>query len=143
MFGTNKSKCQSCKLYKFNIQKQKSGESIELKAISFPTICSPVNSEVHAENYKHLKDLELTDFDLNSNGDKIIDSLVGTDLYWEFVTGEVVQASNGPMAASSKLGWLISGPSPQSSTDECINNSRMQTNCDDELVNVLKTVLGN
>ena len=87
-FGTNKSKRQSCELYKFNIQKQK--QSIEMKAINFSTICSPVNAEVRAENYKHLKGLELANFDPNSNGDKNIDILIGTDFYWEFVTGEVV-----------------------------------------------------
>lgn len=148
-FGNNKSKRQSCELFKFQIQKQKSGENIELKAINFPTICSPVNSEVRAENYEHLKDLELADFDPNSNGDKTIDILVGADFYWQFVTGEVVQASNGPTAVSSKLGWLLLGPCPKSSTDdrainnvilagECIDNSRIQTDRDDELVNVLK-----
>ena len=146
-FGTNKSKRQSCELYKFNIKNQR--ESIEMKAINFPTTCSPVNAEVRAENYKHLKGLELADFDPNSNGDKTIDILIGADFYWEFVTGEVVQASNGPVTVSSKLGWLLSGPCPKSSTDdcainnlilagECIDNSRMQTDRDDELVNVLK-----
>ena len=57
-----------------------------MKAINFPTICSPVNAEVRAENYKHLKGLELADFDSNSNGDKTIDILIGADSYWEFVT---------------------------------------------------------
>ena len=90
-----------------------------MKAINFPTICSSVNAEVRAENYKHLQGLELVDFDPNSNGDKTIDILIGADFYWEFVTGEVVQASNGPVAVSSKLGWLLSGPCPKSSTDDC------------------------
>ena len=80
-FGNNKSKRQSCELFKFHIQKPKSGENIELKAINFPTICSPVNSEVRIEDYPHLKDLELADFDPNSNGDKSIDILVGADFY--------------------------------------------------------------
>ena len=57
-----------------------------MKAINFLTICSPVNAEVRAENYKHLKGLELADFDPNSNGDKTIDILIGADSYGEFVT---------------------------------------------------------
>ena len=55
----------------------------------------------------------------------------------------------GPTAVSSKLGWLLSCPCSKSSTDdrainnlilagECIDNSRIQTDRDDELVNVLK-----
>ena len=148
-FGNNKSKRRSCELFKFHIQKPKSGENIELRAINFPTICSPVNSEVRIEDYPHLKDLELADFDPNSNGEKSIDILVGADFYWQFVTGEVVRASDWPTAMSSKLGWLLSGPNPKTSTDdrtinnlilagECIDNSKVQTDCDDELVNVLK-----
>ena len=148
-FGNTKSKRQSCELFKFHIQNQKSGENMELKAINFPTICSPVNAEVRVENYDHLKDLELADFDPNSNRDNTIDILVGADFYWQFVTGEVVRASDGPTAMSSKLGWLLSGPCPKSSTGdrtlnnlilagECIDNSRVQTDRDDELVNVLK-----
>ncbi len=148
-FGNTKSKRQSCELFKFHIQNQKSGENMELKAINFPTICSPVNVEVRVENYDHLKDLELADFDPNSNRDNTIDILVGADFYWQFVTGEVVRASDGPTAMSSKLGWLLSGPCPKSSTGdrtlnnlilagECIDNSRVQTDRDDELVNVLK-----
>ncbi len=50
---------------------------------------------------------------------------------------------------SRKLGWLLSGPCPKSSTGdrtlnnlilagECVDNSRVQTDRDDELVNVLK-----
>ena len=85
-FGNNKTKRQSCELFKFNIHSQKGPESIELKAINFPTVCAPFNSEVRVENYPHLKDLELADFDPNSNGDKPVDILIGADYYWQIVT---------------------------------------------------------
>ena len=50
------------------------------------------NSEVRVKNYEHLRNLEFADFDPNLKGDKNIDILVGTDFYWQFVTGEVVKA---------------------------------------------------
>ena len=100
-FGNNKSKRQSCQLFQFHIQKPKSGETIELRAINFATICFPVNSEVRVEDYPHLQDLELADFDSNSSDDKSIDILVGADYYWQFVTEEKVRGRGGPTAMSS------------------------------------------
>ena len=35
--------------------------------------------------------------------------LVGSDYYWEFMTGETLQGTDGPVAVHSTLGWLLSG----------------------------------
>ena len=147
-FGNNKSKRQNCEVFKFNIRSRKGGENIELRAINFPTICSPVKSEVNIENYPHLSDLELADIDEHATGNDSIDILVGADFYWHFVTGDVVRGDNSPTAISSKLGWLLSGPSTQDSTDnstrsnlilagESIDDSNLQTDRDIELTSAL------
>ena len=39
-----------------------------------------------------------------------IDMLMGSDIYWEFVTGEVVRGVDGPIAINTTLGWILSGP---------------------------------
>ena len=36
--------------------------------------------------------------------------LIGSNFYWNFVTGNVAKSSEGPVAVDSKLGWLLSGP---------------------------------
>ena len=36
--------------------------------------------------------------------------MLGADYFFEIVTGEIRKGSAGPVAISSKLGWLISGP---------------------------------
>jgi len=36
--------------------------------------------------------------------------LVGSDLYWQLTTGEVVRGQTGPVAINTKLGWVLSGP---------------------------------
>ena len=36
--------------------------------------------------------------------------LIGLELYWDLVTGETIQGQCGPMAISTKLGWVLSGP---------------------------------
>ena len=39
-----------------------------------------------------------------------MDLLIGSDVYWEIVTGEVVRGDSGPVAINTKLGWILSGP---------------------------------
>lgn len=36
--------------------------------------------------------------------------LIGSDYYWEFMTGETVQGRDGPVAVNTTLGWVLSGP---------------------------------
>ena len=36
--------------------------------------------------------------------------LIGSDLYWEFVTGETVHSEGGPVTINATLGWILSGP---------------------------------
>ena len=87
-FGNNKSNAKAATFSSFTSRSRR----VE-KAKNFPTICSPVDFEVRSKNYEHLKDLELADFEKNSNGDKTIDILAGADFYWQFVTGEFVRTS--------------------------------------------------
>ena len=36
--------------------------------------------------------------------------LIGSDCYWDIVTGDIKRGNEGPTAVSSKFGWLLSGP---------------------------------
>ena len=56
----------------------------------------------------HLQDLDFADSVDASSG--AIDVLLGADYFYEIVTGNIRKGSAGPVAISSKLGWLISGP---------------------------------
>ena len=39
-----------------------------------------------------------------------VDMLIGSDYYWDVITGDLKRSGNGPVAVSSKFGWLLSGP---------------------------------
>ena len=41
---------------------------------------------------------------------KCIDILKGADHYYDIVIGGVIRGSAGPVAISSKVGWLPAGP---------------------------------
>ena len=38
------------------------------------------------------------------------DILIGSNFYFEILTGEVVRGDSGPVAISSKFGWVVSDP---------------------------------
>ena len=38
-----------------------------------------------------------------------MDILIGSDYYWEFITGEILRGNSGPVAINTKLGWVLSG----------------------------------
>jgi len=71
---------------------------------------------VNLKDHPHLQELELADSAESTNS---IDILIGSNHYWDFVTGESIRGEFGPTAVKSKLGWLLSGPT---------NNSRNESN---------------
>ena len=76
-----------------------------------PHICDPLvrqNVEHCLKTYAHLANLDLTDIPQGNNLQ--VDMLIGSDLYWQFVTGEVVRGQEGPVAVGTTLGWVLSGP---------------------------------
>ena len=62
---------------------------------------------------------------------KRIDILIGADHHSDIVIGEVIRGSAGPVAISSKLGWLLSGRVSFSNNNEsqvCSGNNIVNTN---------------
>ena len=118
-FGENKSKRENCEVFKINIANKIGGETIEITAIGFPTICAPLSTKVKLSEYPHLDGLELADVDDRDirNDSDSIDILLGADHYWDIVTGDVVHGAHGSTAVSSKLGWLLSGWSKKPQSD--------------------------
>ena len=111
-FGDNQFKSQSRSVFKLYLCRPGSQEKNEIVVISFPVICSTLPSPVNTQQFPHLKDLELADASDGVQGE--IDVLIGSDFYWNFVEGGIIQGKRGPTAINSKLGWLLSGPTPGS-----------------------------
>ena len=107
-FGGEHFKTKQCKLVRFDIHKPGSSERVTLTAISYPMICSTLPSIIKVDKYAHLSSLELADCP-GDTGIDAIDVLVGSDYYWNFVTGETCRGTDGPVAIRSRLGWLLSG----------------------------------
>lgn len=106
-FGSRHYKTQECHVVKLYLQGSAQGETISVSALTSPAICSPLPAAVQVEKYPHLSKLELAD-NYNGNGGEI-DVLIGSNCYWNIVTGETTRGDHGPVAVNSKLGWLLSG----------------------------------
>ena len=124
-FGNNSFQRRECEQIQVRLQ-GKYEEDVVITAASFPTICSPLQTMVEVNQYQHLQGLELADCnysDHDTSGNNI-DMLIGSDFYWDVVIGDLVRAEKGPVAVSSKFGWLLSGPMKvnQSKGDFVISN---------------------
>ena len=77
--------------------------------------CQPVSFS--QENFEHLAGLDLADSSDGRSRLKI-DILIGSDQYWELITGEIRQGNSGPVAIHTELGWVLSGPVASPTQDQ-------------------------
>ena len=110
-FGSDKDDHRACDIVELRIM-MKNGNSLMVPTVVVPHICDPVQTQPITSCqsiYKHLANLELADA-TNSAAKLQIDVLIGSDYYWQLVTGRVVKGPKGPTAVETKLGWVLSGP---------------------------------
>ena len=102
------SRRKSVILVQLTLQKR-NGKDIKIAALSFGNICSPLPGTIKLESYASFLELDLADYNTATNNHDDIDVLIGSDYYWDVITGHVIQESNGLVAVSSKFGWLVLG----------------------------------
>lgn len=110
-FGETSAKLQRCNNIVQLTAKTIDGMEIYVCTYVVPTICAPISKQIIHFTQKacpHL--LELAD-STQSSADLVFDLLVGADYYWHFVSGEVIRDGTvGPVANSTRLGYMLSGP---------------------------------
>ena len=92
-----------------NLRLQGSQGEIEISTLCFPKICSAVSAKINVNNYAHLQGLELADASIVEGSQQNIDVLIGSDFYFDVVSGDVVRGNSGPVALGSTFGWTLSG----------------------------------
>ena len=132
-FGSTEENTQSVDVVHLCITTEH-GDDVQLSAFVIPLICDPLQSQsiVHASvTHAHLRGLKLADYSTGED-DIMVDILVGSDQYWQLVSGKVVRGEDGPTAIQTKLGWVLSGP-----TNGAVQNDQQQNNL--VTTHVLKT----
>ena len=111
-FGEEIFKKRKCDVVHLTLQ---GGDAdMDITALAFLTICSPLNVQVKIDHYSHLQEIDLADnfiSDINNlTPDDTTDVLIGSDYYWDVVIGDIIRGNGGPVAIHSRFGWLVSGP---------------------------------
>ena len=98
--------------------------NMTLSLFVVPMICEPLIGQpinVCINQNPHLTGLELADW--AEQGSKLeVDVLIGSDYYWDLVTGAVSKSTGGPTAIHTKLGWVLSGPITVKGPNQCSTN---------------------
>ena len=109
-FGSENEEPRTCEIVRIGMKMQDGDK--EMTLFTVPLICEPLAGQpisICAEEYGHLSPLSLAD---TSDGETSleVDMLLGADYYWDLVTGETRRGKTGPIAISTRLGWVLSGP---------------------------------
>ena len=98
-FGSDSTRSQMVEMVTVAVQPNK-GSPIPMLFSTVPSICEPLSYQLVAytkQCYGHLANLELADS--SRVGDKLqIDALIGSNHYWQLVTGQIIQGDSGPTA---------------------------------------------
>ena len=153
-FGGDRFSKKRCDVVQLSLQG--SDGDIEISAVCFPKICSPIPTKICPERYSHLKGLNLADVKLSESDEPEhdnIDILIGCDYYFDIVNNEMVRdEGRGPVAVGSKFGWIVSGPTMREDMNdessmvhliiegnELASQSSYVQNKDGELIETLRT----
>ena len=107
-FGDDRFTKQRCDLVKLSLRHRE--DDVKIYALCFPKICSPLSASLDVSLYPHLQGLVFADASVVDGSQPNIDILIGSDFYFEILTGEVLRGDSGPVAVNSKFGWVVSGP---------------------------------
>ncbi|XP_077548213.1 uncharacterized protein LOC144161022 [Haemaphysalis longicornis] len=115
---------------------------VSIEALEVDTICSesiPVPEErvVREMNIMHIDTNALS---VQGAEDKQIAVLIGSDYYWEIVTGAVRPVHGKLKAVETKLGWTVQGPLPAAADIiQCANVVVLRTSVEDQEISKLLT----
>ena len=118
---------RECDLVQVRLQ-TRVGKDLEVMALTFPAICSPLQTIIEVESYSHLQGFDLADVSsTNDHVSNTVDILIGSDYYWDAVIGDVIRGKCGPVVVQSKFGWLLSGPvrSTNAASNEVVSKSNI------------------
>ena len=112
-FGNEKREVQAVNLVEMTLGKPEMGFKANINAYAVPQICSELQGQDIQwvkQTYPHLRDLDFAD-SCPGSGAMQIDLLIGSDYLWSFFDGKTIRGeAGGPVAVSTKVGWVLSGP---------------------------------
>ena len=115
-FGDQNQELEAVNLVELSLTKSGTDFKTTLNAFAVPHICNDLQGqdlEWVKKRYPSLKNIEFADVCPASNTTQI-DLLIGSDYICDFFDGKTVRweesGQGGPVAVSTKVGWVLSGP---------------------------------
>ena len=106
-----------------------------VEAFVVPVICSSLknqNISTLKQNMEFISELDLASSgDDESTHESLVGILIGVDHYFNFFLGKILKNSEGLVASSTVLGWVLSGPitlGNSSFTSVCFETHSMRCN---------------
>ena len=110
-FGSKRAQAKPCDVVTLGIL-TRSGPDLKVNFFVVPHICDPLS--VQPVSTCSEWDISLSNLDFADCCDGTepleVDLLIGSDVYWDIVTGEIVRGPDGLVAVNTRLGWVLSGP---------------------------------
>lgn len=140
-FGSSKGTMKVCPIVNVGLC-LRGYPSVSISLYVMPTICEslvgqPISTCIN--QHPHLSGLELADFS-DSALNMPVDMLIGSDYYWQLVTGSICRGTNGPVTVHTKLGWVLSGPSSLDRHGQCSMNLTVTQSITDVLHSEISSV---
>ena len=122
-FGSQKEQTKVCPVVDVRMC-LKGYPPMSLSLYVVPTICEPLVSQPITACVQQSKAFSGLDLDDHSDGEGRlqVDMLIGSDYYWDIVTGRICKIDGGPTAVHTKLGWVLSGPTSARGSVSCSVN---------------------
>ena len=78
-------------------------------ALCFPKICLPLTTTLNVTRYPHLQGLEFSDLNIFQRPlvDSNIDIFLGTDYWFDILSGEVARGESGHISINSEFGLVM------------------------------------
>ena len=127
LFGSEQGKVETLDVTQFCVRSPYNDLSVYVTAYVVPKVSAPLTNQAinfASTTYPHLSGLMLADYPATADDKLLLHILIGSDYYWQFMTGRTARGEQGgPIGLESTLGWILSGPIPN-----CPEVSKTQTN---------------
>ena len=128
-FGNEQPSLKKCNLVQLAVECV-DNLMVYINAYEVDFICSPLSNhsvEIAQQNFPYLQGLQFADvspFPEGGSENLEIDLMIGADFYWSFIQSNVVrgESGNGPVALSTRLGYVLSGPLGKEPTNTVTTN---------------------
>ncbi len=108
-FNSESESIQVCDVVQLCVSNKEGNLAVKLTRVLYTNNLCPTSKPKYQSfsiQYDHLAPLKLADVTCGLE-EGTIDILVGSDQYWQIVTGEVIKGESGPTAMNTKLGWVL------------------------------------